>query len=164
MVDPVPQIPAVVASSKTSAVKPATPDLFVSSQIEDAGVLENLLFETVSGQELISIARHDTINGQQIVYRPIKNVSSIAIKYSPQNLLSLQNPSTAYFNNFPIKLEDRIPEIEDLREFLNSSVANTVMLDADTGDLIIYVLDMEEDERIEVQILSSGNVLDDTIY
>lgn len=164
MVDPTPQIPSVVASNKSSGVKPATPDLFVYSQVDDSGILENLLFESLAGQELINIARHDTINGQQIVYRPIKNVSSIALKYSPQNLLSLQNPSNAYFNNFPIKLENKIPEIEDLREFLNDQTANIAMLDSETGDLIIHVVDMEDDERIEIQILSSGNVLDDTIY
>jgi hypothetical protein len=76
----------------------------------------------------------------------------------------LQNPSNAYFNNFPIKLESKIPEIEDLREFLNDQTANIAMLDSETGDLIIHVVDMEDDERIEIQILSSGNVLDDTIY
>jgi hypothetical protein len=164
MVDATPQIPSVVSTTKTSAVKSATPDLFVYSQVDDAGILENLLFESIAGQELINMARHDNINGQQISYRPIKNVSSIALKYSPQNLLSLQNPSNAYFNNFPIKLENRVPETEDLREFLNDQTANTVMLDATTGDLIVYVIDMEDDERIEVQILSSGTVLNDTIY
>lgn len=164
MVDPTPQIPSVVSANKTSGVKAATPDLFIHSQVDDSGILENLLFESLAGQELINIARHDTINGQQIVYRPIKNVSSIALKYSPQNLLSLQNPSNAYFNNFPIKFENRVPEIEDLRDFLNNQTANIVMLDAETGDLLIHVVDMEDDERIEIQILSSGNVLNDTIY
>lgn len=165
MVDAVPQIPSVIKATPTSAgIRAATPDLFVYSQIEDTGILQDLLFESLAGQELINIARHDTINGQSIVYRPIKNVSAIALKYSPQNLLSLQNPSNAYFNNFPIKLQDRVPEIEDLRLFLNSSVANIVMLDEQTGDLIIYVVDMDEDERVEVQVLSAGDVLDDTIY
>jgi hypothetical protein len=91
-------------------------------------------------------------------------VSSIALKYSPQNLLSLQNPSNAYFNNFPIKLQDRVPEIQDLRNFLNNQAANIVMLDSQTGDLIIHVIDMDEDERIEIQVLSSGDLRDDTIY
>lgn len=165
MVDAVPQIPATVkAAPSESGVKAATPDLFIYSEVEDSGVLEDLLFESLAGQELINIARHDTINGQSIVYRPIKNVSAIALKYSPQNLLSLQNPSNAYFNNFPIKLQDRIPEIEELRAFLNNSEANIAMLDPQTGDLLIYVVDMDEDERLEIQILSAGNVSDGTIY
>ena len=165
MTDAVPQIPSVVRSGTVgNAVRPATPDLFVFSEVEDSGVLEDLLFESLAGQELISIARHDTINGQSIIYRPIKNVSTIALKYSPQNLLSLQNPSNAYFNNFPIKLEDRIPEIEDLREFLNNDFANIVMLDAETGDLIVYVVDMDDDERLEIQVLSAGDISGDIIY
>jgi hypothetical protein len=164
MVSPTPDVPAVVSSNAGAGVKAATPDLFVYSQVDDPGILEDLLFEDLAGQELINIARHDTINGQTVVYRPIKNVSSIALKYSPQNLLSLQNPSNAYFNNFPIKLQDRVPEIQDLRNFLNNQAANIVMLDSQTGDLIIHVIDMDEDERIEIQVLSSGDLRDDTIY
>jgi hypothetical protein len=165
MVNPVPDIPSVIRTTPSGqGIKAATPDLFVYSEVEDSGVLEDLLFESLAGQELINIARHDTINGQSIVYRPIKNVSSIALKYSPQNLLSLQNPSNAYFNNFPIKFQDRVPEIDDLRTFLNNSAANIVMLDDQTGDLLIYVVDMEDDERLEIQILSAGEVLDGTIY
>ena len=47
---------------------------------------------------------------------------------------------------------------------MNNPEANIAMLDPQTGDLLIYVVDMDEDERLEIQILSAGNVSDGTIY
>ena len=155
MIGPTPNIPVPVFSSSSSGVKTATPDLFTTSKVEDLGILEDLLFESLSGQELLSLSRHDTVNGQSVVYRPIKNLSSLAIQYSPQNLLALQNPSTAFFNNFPIKLETKVPE---------GDAQSVVYVEQSSGDLIINVVEMDSDEQVEVQILTSGSVLDDTIY
>lgn len=155
MISPTPNTPVPVFSSASSGVKPATPDLFVTNTIEDFGIIEDLLFESVSGHELINIARHDTVNGQNIVYRPIKNLSSVALQYSPQNLLATQNPSNAYFDNFPIKFGDKVPE---------GNQEDVIYIEPETGDLIINVINAEPDEQVEVQILKSGTVLDDTIY
>ena len=157
MIQPTPNIPVPVSSlgSLNSGIKAATPDLFVNERVEDVGVIEDLLFESVAGQELISIARHDMVNGQSVVHRPIKNLSALAIQYSPQNLLSLQNPSTTYFNSFPIKLESKIPE---------GNTEDIIYIEAETGDLIINLINMSPDERVEVEILTSGDILDGTIY
>lgn len=157
MIQSTPNIPVPVSSlgSSNSGIKAATTDLFVNDRVEDVGIIEDLLFESVAGQELINIARHDMVNGQTVAYRPIKNLSAIAIQYSPQNLLSLQNPSTTYFNSFPIKLESKIPE---------GDTQNVVYIEEGTGDLIINLINMGADERVEVQILTSGDILNDTIY
>ena len=37
-------------------------------------VLADLIFENIGGQELINIARNDTVNGQKVIYQPIKNL------------------------------------------------------------------------------------------
>lgn len=157
MVNALPGLPTPVSgtNSASSGVKTASPDLFVTPPVEDEGIIVDLLFESLAGHELINIARHNSVNGQQLVYNPIKNLSALAIQYSPQNLLALQNPTTTYFNNFPIKLENKIPE---------GTVDNVIYVEQETGDLIINVINMEADEQVEVQILTSGNVLDDTIY
>lgn len=155
MIGPTPNIPVPVLSSSSSGVKTASPDIFATTVVEDFGIMQDILFESLSGQELLSLSRHDTVNGQNVVYRPIKNLSSLAIQYSPQNLLALQNPSTAYFNNFPIKLETKVPE---------GDIQNIVYIEQSSGDLIINVVGMDSDEQVEVQILTSGSVLDDTIY
>lgn len=155
MVSPVPNSPVPVFSSSSSGIKAATPDLFVTSKVDDIGILEDLLFESLAGQELLSLARHDTVNGQNVSYLPIKNLSALAVQYSPQNLLSLQNPSTAYFNNFPIKLETKVPD---------GNIEDIIYIEQGTGDLIINLINMNPDEHVEIQVLTSGDVLDDTIY
>lgn len=154
MINATPNIPVPVFSQSGPGIKAATPDLFVSEKVDDPGILENLLFESVAGHELLSLSRHDTVNGKNVIYRPIKNLSALSIQYSPQNLLSLQNPSNAYFNNFPIKFEERVPD---------GNEDDIVYVDQQTGDLIINVINMEPDEQIEVQVLTSGEVLDGTI-
>jgi len=38
-------------------------------------IMTDLIFENIGGQELINIARNDTVNGQTIIYQPIKNLT-----------------------------------------------------------------------------------------
>jgi hypothetical protein len=117
-----------------------------------------LTFEDLAGLELIDIIRNDTVNGQDILYTPIKNLSSLAIRYSAQNLVALQNTSKAYFDNFPIKLEDYTPN-----RGLGVS-GTTVYIDPETKSLVVNVVNLSSSDRVEIQILKNGEVLDDTIY
>jgi hypothetical protein len=68
-------------------------------------IMADLIFENIGGQELIDIARNDIVNGQEVSYQPIKNLSSIQQQYNPNNIVSLQATADKYFNNFAIKLE-----------------------------------------------------------
>ena len=111
MVDPTPQLPLSGSPSPTvQPVKIATPDLILmpdeSVPIE---IMTDLVFEDIGGHELINISRSDLVNGQDVIYKPIKNLSSIFFQYNPQNILALQKTSESYFRNFPIKLGDRVP-------------------------------------------------------
>jgi len=65
-------------------------------------VMADILFENIGGQELINIARNDTVNGQTVIYQPIKNLSTIQQQYNPNNIVSLQSTSDKYFQNFSI--------------------------------------------------------------
>jgi len=115
-------------------------------------VMTDLIFEDIGGQELINIARNDIINGQQVSYQPIKNLSSIQQQYNPNNILSVQSTSDKYFANFPIKLENKIPQ--------SGTGPNNVhvYLDSSTGNLIIEAVNLESDEQIEVEITVSGTI------
>jgi hypothetical protein len=163
-VQPVPDIPTPVQQQPTqpvvsTPVKPATPDLIIfDNESVPIDVMSDLIFENIGGQELISIARNDIVNGQSVVYRPIKNLSSLALRYNPQNIIALQNTSNKFFENFPIKLENHIPD-------KGTGPANeTVYIDPTNNNLIINVVGLAEDERVEVQILTNGSILNDTIY
>ena len=44
-------------------------------------LMTDLIFEDIGGHEIINIARTDTINGQTVIYQPIKNLTSIQQNY-----------------------------------------------------------------------------------
>jgi hypothetical protein len=159
MVSANPNIPQIVPSSSSSGVKIPTTDIILyndeSTPIE---VMTDLIFENIGGQEIINIARNDIINGQSVIYQPIKNLTGINFQYNPQNILGLQNTSEEYFKKFPIKLENTIPNVG------TGPNGETVYIEASTGNLIINVINLNEDEQVEVEILDNGSIFSDTIY
>lgn len=154
-----PEAPRPTAGNESPSIKIATPDLVLfdnaSVPIE---VMSDLIFENIGGQELINISRNDMVNGQDVVYQPIKNLTSLYLQYNPQNVLALQNTSATYFKNFPIKLENKIPNVG------TGPNGEIVYLEQNTGNIIINVINLEKDEIVEIQILNSGSILDGTIY
>lgn len=159
MVDANPNIPVVVPSSSSDGVKIPTKDIILyndeSTPIE---VMTDLIFENIGGQEIINIARNDIINGQSVIYQPIKNLTSINFQYNPQNILGLQDTSEEYFKKFPIKLENTIPNVG------TGPNGETVYIEESTGNLIVNVINLNKDEQVEIEILNSGSIFSDTIY
>jgi hypothetical protein len=156
-ISPTPATPAKVSSSafasNSAQVKIAGKDIILFDEGSvPIDLMADLIFEDIGGEELISIARRDTVNGQKISYQPIKNISSIEQQYNPNNIISLQATSDKYFSNFPIKLDDKIPE--------NPTGPNRsyVYIDALTGDLVIETVNLESDEQIEIQVATSGTI------
>ena len=115
-------------------------------------VMTDLIFENIGGHELINIARNDIVNGQQVSYQPIKNLSSIQQQYNPNNILSLQSTSDKYFANFAIKLENKVP---DPGTGPNGAY---VYLDSDTGNMIVEAVNLEVDEQVQIEITISGTI------
>ena len=110
-----------------------------------------MLFEDVGGQEILTIGRYDTVNGQDISYQPIKNLNLIQQEYNPNNLVRIQQTSDRIFGNFPIKLGDKIPVVG------NGPSGENVYLDSD-GSIVIELVNLESDEQVEIQIASSGTI------
>jgi hypothetical protein len=160
MVSPIPPMPSTprVTGKISDAVKAARPDILLESSVLAVPVMYSLLFEDIAGTELISIARNDTVNGQNVEYSPIKNLASLGLKYGPQTLVPVQGSSRTTFDNFSIKLEKKIPDAG------TGPYGEVVYIEEDTRNLIVNVYNLAEDERVEVQILSRGDILDDTIY
>lgn len=143
----------VVGVSGTSQVKSATKDIIIFDDDSiPVDLMADLIFEDIGGQELISIARRDTVNGQKISYQPIKNLSSIEQQYNPNNIISLQATADKYFANFPIKLDDKIPQIG------GGTGGDYVYIDTITGNLIVEAVNLDIDEQIEIQIARSGTI------
>ena len=143
----------------TPAVKVATPALIaLSNPSLDIDVMADMIFENIGGQELINIARNDIINGQDVLYSPIKNLQDLYIQYNPNNIIKLENTADTYFKNFPIRLEGKLPS------YGTGPNGETVYLDPDTGDLVINVSSLDPDEQVDVQIVNAGEILNGTIY
>jgi hypothetical protein len=158
--------------SKLASVKVATPELIslldndapVDQQIE---IMTDLLFEDIGGEEIISIVRNDIVNGQNVIYQPIKNITNLYYQYNPQNILALQKTDKDYFKNFPIVLYNKVPECgSDFDLAGNQQISNCeyIYIHPTSGDLVIDLINMRPGEQVEVQIISNLDELHDTIY
>jgi hypothetical protein len=155
-----PLTPATITTASVAASLPPPPPVKTASidtvlfndEELPIEIMTDLIFENIGGQELINIARNDIVNGQQVSYQPIKNLSSIQQQYNPNNILSLQSTSDKYFANFPIKLESKIPTIG------TGPGGSPVYIDPSTGDIIVEVINTGQDEQVEIQITVSGTI------
>lgn len=146
-------------SLNTNVVKSASPDIviFNDQEIEaNAEAMVDLLFENIGGQELLQIARYDTVNGQEVLYQPIKNLNIIQEEYNPNNILKLQKTSDRIFGNFPIKLEPTTPDTITVDPNTVPNMGN-VYLDAD-GNIVIELINIEGNEQVEVEITRNGTI------
>ena len=115
-------------------------------------IMSDLIFENIGGQELINIARNDTVNGQTILYQPIKNLTAVQQQYNPNNIVSLQATSDKYFQNFSIKFDEKVPTEG------TGPDGSHVYIDPETGELVVEAVNMAEDEQIELEITISGTI------
>ena len=120
---------------QVSSIKIATPELINllddDTPLEDKiEIMTDLLFEDVGAQEIINIARNDIVNGQNVIYQPLKNITSLYYQYNPQNILALQKTDKDYFKNFPILLYSKVPECGS--GFDIDSFANLIILSLTT--------------------------------
>lgn len=104
-------------------------------------LITDLLFEDVGGSELINIARYDTINGQDVVYSLVKNLSILNRSFNPNNILAGQTASSQ-FGQYSL----------DIASKLQSSY-----LDAD-GNLVIEFSSINNDEYAEIELSTNGTI------
>lgn len=159
MIGATPETPMPVASSSSGGIKVADPDviLFNSDNIP-VEVMTDLIFEDIGGTEILNIARTDLVNGQSVIYAPIKNLAQIYLKYNPQNILSLQETTGEIFDNFPIKLGRHVPSVG------NGPNGRNVYMNPVNGNIVIDVINIERNEQVEIQIANTGSTFNDTIY
>ncbi len=158
MVNPIPNTASDTFKIKEADTQAASPDIILfDDESVPVELMADLIFENIGGQELINIARNDLINGQNVIYSPIKNLNLLSQQHNSKNILSLSNTSQDFFKNFPIKLESKIPDVG------TGPNEEIVYLEETTNNLIINLINLEPDEQIEIQIITSGNIFNDTI-
>lgn len=155
-VSAVPNSPDSGTAKKEDAVKIATKDLMLYRADDlEIQAMKDILFEQIASQELISISRNDIVNGQDIKVQPIKNLKSLGLKYNPKNIINIPDTSYHFFNNFPISLENYLP---DQGEGINLAEID------DAGNIVINLINVSENEQIEVQVISNASIFDDTYF
>jgi hypothetical protein len=148
-----PPLPPPPPPPTTVKIKSATPEIILwDDSTIPVEILTDLTFENIGGQELLSLTRHDTVNGDNVPNQLIKNLTFLSQEYSSKKILSLQNTSDKYFSNFSIKLESKIPFVG------NGPEGTNIYVDQATQDIIIELVNLEADERIEAQISIGGTI------
>ncbi len=175
-VDAVASLPQALANTADDSVKIATPDLIIfEEEAMSIEIMTDLIFEDIGGYELATISRHDLVNGQKVIYAPIKNLTDLYLQYNPNNVLRLQS-SDSYFKSLSLSIFDHLPVcgtgydlIEkvgepDKTKWTKVPNCKSVYIDPITGDLVINLINVKENEQVEVQVLTSGDIFSDTIY
>jgi hypothetical protein len=145
-------------STQTNATKVAVPNAV--DELNDPIAYEamyELIFQDIGGQELINISRADAINGQNIMYSIVKNLKNIMLDYNSNNIIKLGGTSDVLFKNFSIRLEDKLPKYG-----LGANGTN-VYLEQDTGNIVVNLVNMQDEEQVEIEIINQGGYFDDTI-
>lgn len=165
--DAVANIPDPKTQLNNSAVKIATPDLILNyDELMPIDIMTDLLFEDIGGHELATISRHDLVNGQKVIYAPIKNLTDLYLQYNPNNILRLQS-SDSFFKSLSISILDYLPECGtgyDIVAGVKVPNCKSIYIDPLTGDLVINLINIKDGMQAEVQTLLSGGIFDGTIY
>lgn len=153
IVPAIPPLPPPPPPPTTVKIKSATPEIVLWDEgLMPVEIMVDLIFEDIGGQELLSLVRHDTVNGDNVSNQLIKNLTFLNQEYSSKKIISLQNTSDKYFSNFSIKLESKIP-FEG-----NGSNGSNIYVSEDTQDIYIELVNLEIDEMVEVQIGIGGTI------
>lgn len=160
-------LPYPESASQDNSVKIATPDLILlNDEPMSIEIMTDLIFEDIGGYELATISRHDLVNGQKVIYTPIKNLTDLYLQYNPNNVLRLQ-ASDSYFKSLSLSIFDHLPVCGtgyDLVAGVKVPNCKSVYIDPISGDLIINLVNVKEGEQLEINILNSGSIFDDTIH
>ena len=128
--------------SSTTSIKQANPDIIVFNEEIDPEFLVQMFFQEFGGTELINISRYDLINGEQVSYSPIINLSSVRQSFNPNNIIAI-----GAFQETPTKYGI---------DLFARGVTDPYFDDA--GNLVIEINDVRPDESIEVEIASDGTI------
>jgi hypothetical protein len=143
---PTPPDPWIKTSNfvEVKGVKQAEPDtiLFNDDAVSPELLIE-LQFEDLAGMELINISRSDMIDGQDVVYSPIKLLSRVRQKFNPNNIIAMPESSNSFFARYAIDLILR----GLYRPYFDEN-----------GDLVIEIDDVKDSELIEVEIDAAGTI------
>ena len=141
---PTPQNIWLTTPTFSPGVKQAEPDIILDPEIDTTGdYIVERFFEELGGTELINISRYDLIDGINVVYNPIANLSKLRQRFNPNNIIAIDALSQNEFAKFTIDLIAR--------------GISEPYFDND-GNLVVEVDIIRAEESIDVEISESGTV------
>lgn len=123
--------------------------------------MEKYLFNDIGGTELINIVRNDSVSGINVNYSVISDLASNDLMFDAAFLLINKSKYQSEFDQYGIRLSTRIPEENyyDLNTYPpNMNVATNAYYDETTGSLVIEFDNMGDQEFIEIEVQTSGNI------
>lgn len=157
---PVPPTPTNWSYSSRSelisaGVMEARPDVIIPQETAvPTEILVDLLFEDIGGEEILSFARNDLVNGNTLAPQLISNINRIAQKMSSLNILPSKGTIVDTFSEYPLQLQKYLP----------SSLDEAVYIDEDFSVVIEFQNSLPETYDIEVELISFEDSFNGTIY
>lgn len=127
-----------------AGIKQADPDIIIDPETDTSGdYIAERFFEELGGTELINLSRYDLIDGIDVSYRPIANLSNLRRRFNPNNIIALDILSDNEFSKFSIDL-------------LSRGMSEPYF--DDSGNLVVELDIIRSEENIEVEVSLSGTV------
>lgn len=101
--------------------------------------MERLYFQNVGGTEILSVARHDTVGGEEVVFNNVDNLSELRSQFNPLNILMTTNLNSL-FSEYGVDIGQKIGALDE-----------TFSMNVD-GGIDIQVFNVNRDEYVQVQI------------
>ncbi len=129
------------------AVKIGTSEPLVTEQsMSSVDQITQELFEDLSLDEIMTMGRSETVLGMNITYQPIKNVASIYFQYNPKSILALAGVAESESQEIGIDISKHL-------------IDNPIAVDPTTGEIVIGFKNLNSSDRIEVEMISSGDII-----
>ena len=135
-----PPPPPPPGQKQTSQVKISAVNV-INRNYEDISVqqMERLYFQNVGGTEILSVARHDTVGGEEVVFNNVDNLSELRSQFNPLNILMTTNINSL-FSEYGVDIGQKIGALDE-----------TFSMNVD-GGIDIQVFNVNRDEYVQVQI------------
>ena len=121
--------------------------------------IDRLMFQSISGAELSTITRQNTVEGLNPYYKIISNLSRLNNEFDPISIIAKQKRGQSVFDIYVINLLERIPDSQYIED---NEIPNYYYIDAN-GDLVIHFVNMGRGEFVELEIVTNAiiyNIID----
>ena len=110
--------------------------------------LEKLYFQNIGGTEILTVARHDNVGGEDVTYALVDNLKELNTEFNPLNILTTESIHK-HFNRFAIDMTQRI-----------DSINQAIYVNEEEPMLMVYLYDIKPDEYVQIQVANVANDAD----